>query len=247
MAIIILGDDPSSQAYVRQKVIKGQEIGAKITVHPLTKKTKEEELLKLLENLNNDPLVHGVIVQRPLPERFNIAKVNEKVLPKKDIDAFLPNSPYDPPLSKALDAILKTIHNYLKTETQFDDWLKTLRSVVIGKGETGGKPAIHYLQKKQVNTHIIDSHTINPQTITKSADLIITAVGKDSVITKEMITHGAILIGIGMHREKDGKMYGDFREEEIQDVAGFYTPTPGGVGPVNVACLLDNLITAASK
>lgn len=132
-------------------------------------------------------------------------------------------------------------------QTTFNSWLKKKSIVIIGKGATGGRPIIKTFRKMGIEPNVIDSKTKNPEDIKKNADIIISAVGKLDVVKKEEIKKGVILLSIGLHKEKDGKLHGDYEEEEIKDIAGFYTPTPGGVGPVNVACLLENLIKASAK
>lgn len=136
----------------------------------------------------------------------------------------------------------------------FKNWLSSKKIAVVGKGETGGKPIIEMLRKMNIEPSIIDSKTKNKELITKKADIIISAGGKPNVIKPEMIKkglpagrQGVILIGVGLHRGKDGKLHGDYDEEKIKNIASFYTPTPGGVGPVNVAMLLENLIKATEN
>ena len=136
-------------------------------------------------------------------------------------------------------------------ERQYPDkvksWLKSKNIITIGKGPTGGKPVIEHLKKFGLNPTIIDSKTSNPDQIIKNADIIVSCVGRENVIKPGSLKKGVILIGVGIFRGKDGKLHGDYNESEIENIASFYTPTPGGVGPVNVAMLMDNLLTAAEK
>ena len=128
---------------------------------------------------------------------------------------------------------------------ELTQWLKSRSIVVIGKGETGGRPIIQLFKQMEIEPTVIDSKTSNPEQFTKNADIIISAVGKPNVIEPRMIKKNSILISIGLSKGKDGKLHGDYDEEKIKNIASFYTPTPGGVGPVNVAMLLENLVTAA--
>lgn len=245
LVIILVGDDPASASYVNQKIKKAEEIGCKSTVYRLPTTVSEKELLSRLNDLNHLSTVDGIIVQRPLPNHINSKKVDELTNPNKDIDGFNSQSFFEPPLPLAVIEILKQIHaSTPRVEPRkFEEWLSFQNVVVIGKGETGGGPIIKYLQSIiGVEPLIIDSKTKNPDEITKNVDIIITTVGKQGLINKSNIKPGVILIGVGMSKGEDGKLHGDYNEEEIKDTASFYTPIPGGVGPVNVAMLLSNLL-----
>ena len=139
------------------------------------------------------------------------------------------------------------IYGSNKKEDQFYDYLRKTKIVLIGKGETGGHPISEALKKLHVKFNVIDSQTSEPGRVLKSADIIISAVGKPGVIKSETLKKGVVLVSIGLSKGEDGKMHGDYDEEEIKDIASYYTPTPGGVGPVNVACLLQNLVEATEK
>ncbi|MDO8639658.1 MAG: bifunctional 5,10-methylenetetrahydrofolate dehydrogenase/5,10-methenyltetrahydrofolate cyclohydrolase [bacterium] len=272
LAIILVGDDPASKAYVGQKELKATEIDAKATVINLKSEIQNSELIKLIEKLNNDNSVHGIIIQRPLPPQIDSKDVDLATDIKKDIDAFREDAPFPMPIVCAVLKILEEIHktkseirnpksetnsnnqNSNRSVSSFDirhsnfySWLQSENIVVIGKGETGGKPIIETFKKMGIEPNVIDSKTKNPQDIKKNADIIISAVGKLNVVKKEEIKKGVILLSIGLHKKKDGKLHGDYEEEEIKEIASFYTPTPGGIGPVNVACLLENLIRASAK
>ena len=269
LAVLLIGNDPASEAYVHQKKKRGEEIGCRVDVIGLPEQTSERELVALLGQLSRDPKVHGIIVQRPLPEHINEQKIDKAVVPEKDVDGFHPESPYQEPISLAVDGLLKealkeiaaqpnhpdqislnisdyaNIDHYIQSE--YKAWVQQKKVVVVGKGKTGGQPIIEYLKSLNVEPEIIDSKTPNPSEITKNADVIVSTVGKPGILRPDMIKNGAILIAIGMHKEEDGKLHADFDEEEMEGTVGFYTPVPGGVGPVNVAMLLSNLITAVEN
>lgn len=257
LVIILVGEDPASKAYVRQKEIKTQEISAKVTTYTLPGKTSQKELLSLVDKQNKDSTVHGLIVQIPLPSHINEDLVSEGVDPQKDIDSFNSNSQFKMPLAQAVLKILEEIHTRILLVTldkeypcqkeSFEKWLKSKNFVVVGKGKTGGKPTIEMLENLGIKPEIIDSKTKDPDAITKNADIIISAVGRPNIITSQMVKRGVILISVGLHKGEDGKLHGDYEEEDIKNKALFYTPTPKGVGPVNVAMLLENLITGAEK
>lgn len=222
LAVIQIGDNPASLAYIKQKQIAAEKIGAKVIV---------SNTLLDVTRFNEDPYIHGLIVQRPVP----IGAGEHTVTPKKDVDGFEENSPFDVPVAIAVYKILQSIKA---------DFSK--KFVVIGRGETAGKPILHYLEKLHCTTSLIHSKTPNSKEIMKHADVIISCVGKERVVTRESIKSDAILISVGIWRDSEGKLRGDYNEEEILDIASFYTPTPGGVGPVNVACLMQNLVKAST-
>lgn len=249
LAIILVGHDPASEAYVRQKKLKGEKIGARVTVLRYESRVSNEELLAAIQRYNNDQSVHGIIVQRPLPPHINSDSLDRAVDPQKDLDAFHPNSSYEIPIATAVFSILEYIFTAKsklnKKSIRFNAWLKQQKIIVIGKGQTGGGPIMSMLRREGIKPLIIDSKTANSEQITKEADIIVSAVGKPNVIKPKMVRKGVILISVGLHKGPNGKLCGEYEEEEIKNIASFYTPTPGGVGPVNVATLLANLISAA--
>lgn len=240
LVIILIANDPSSKAYVGQKILKAKEIGVKTTIVNLSSDISKSKLQKIIEEFNNDKNVHGLIVQRPLPRHIDNNAIAISILPQKDVDGLSPNSPFPMPLAAAVIKLLESINETKK--------LASKKVAVIGKGPTGGEPVIAMLRDKLgVQPLIINSKTQNPSLVTKNADIIISAVGKPNILNSQMIKKGSVLISVGLHKESDGKLHGDYEEEEIKHIASFYTPTPGGVGPVNVAMLLQNLVNAASR
>jgi methylenetetrahydrofolate dehydrogenase (NADP+) / methenyltetrahydrofolate cyclohydrolase len=252
LAIVLIGKDHSSKIYVNQKKIKGEGIGAKISIFNFSDKLNFGELKELVDKLNNDPKVHGIIIQRPIPPQINEMEAREIVLAEKDVDGFLPNSKFNEPIAEAVLEILKTVFRASRTSTpgveprSFENWLSEKNIVVVGKGKTGGRPVINLLNKLEIEPLIVDSKTLNSGRILKSGDIIISTVGKHGIIKTNEIKNGAIVIGIGMHKGNDGKLRPDYNQEEIAKISSFYTPVPGGVGPVNVAMLLKNLIKSAT-
>lgn len=247
LGIILIGNDPASIAYVKQKVITAEKIGIKTSLFQYSDSISTKDLLSHLFDLNHLKTVHGIIVQRPLPSHIDTDVISKAIDPKKDIDAFHPKSNFEPPIFMAVLEILNSIflRSILIQGCSFINWLKSKKVVVIGKGETGGKPIINMFRKMNIQPEIIDSKTENPKQFIKNADIIISAVGKPNVVKPETIKKNSILISIGLSKGKGGKLHGDYEEKEIKNIASFYTPTPGGVGPVNVAKLLENLIVAA--
>jgi len=247
LVVILVGNDQASHAYVRQKQKKGEEVGALVTVQMYGEDATTEQLLAEILKLNEDPLVHGIVVQQPLPSHIDTAKLIENTDPKKDVDGFHKDSPFTPPIAEAALRALDNIRLHLVQNGTLTEWLAGRRIAVVGKGETGGAPIIAKLKKLGIAPQIIDSKTENPIVIMQRTDVIISCVGKAGIIKKDMLKSGAVLIGIGMYRGSDGKMHGDYEEEEVKDIAAYYTPIPGGIGPINVAMLLENVVKAAEK
>ncbi len=237
LVIILVGNDPASESYVKQKVQKGEAIGIKVTVKNYQLTITNYQLLKAIEQLNNDNNVHGIIIQQPLPSQIDVSAVINAVSPQKDVDGFGPQTKFPMPLAVAVLKILQSVEK---------NWQKK-KIVIIGKGETGGGPIINKLRTMNIEPIIIDSKTQNPNKLTKTADIIISSVGKANIVKADAIKKGVILISVGLHKGEDGKLHGDYEENEIANIASFYTPTPGGVGPVNVACLLENLLQSAEN
>ncbi len=233
LAVILVGDNPASLAYIKQKQKAAERIGATVILSRQPPTITKETLQQLVSSFNADPKVHGLIIQRPVPDEVgDVSDVLNSVAKRKDVDGFLPHSPFDVPVARAVWEIIRSTR---KNPSHY---------VVIGRGETAGGPIARYLTKQGIDPQIIHSKTPNPTEIIKQADVIISCVGKERVVIKDTVKPGAILISVGIWRDEQGKLRGDYDEEEVADVASFYTPTPSGVGPVNVACLMQNLVKA---
>ncbi len=239
IAIITLGPESSWEIYVRQKIKVARELGIKAVLITL-ENADQDKLIRTVREIDSDPNYHGIIVQRPMPTTIDRTSVVSSISPEKDIDGFRPDSKFEVPVWLAVKKILHEsgIMNYeLWKEKMF---------VVLGKGETAGGPIARGLRQLGVEPQVIDSKTQNPGEILKSADVIISCVGKSGVVRRENVKKGAVLIGVGIHGEDPGSR-GDYNEQEIEQVAGAYTPTPGGVGPVNLSYLFSNLVQAAQS
>lgn len=243
IAIVTVGPEGAWMTYVRQKIkfAESNNIAHEL-IHLDTSST--EQLLEVVEKLNKDPLTHGIIIQRPVPEGIDRTRIVEAISPQKDIDGFRDDSKFQSPIWLAILFLLHHIHTQTHEKLNFTDWIASKQWVVVGKGETGGRPTIIELKKVNINPIVIDSKTRNvPEELSKG-DIIISGVGKKILQGKDLKS-GVVLIGIGIRREEDGKLYGDYDEADIEEKASFYTPTPGGVGPLNLAFLFSNLIKAA--
>lgn len=240
IAIITIGDEGAWEVYIRQKIKIAKELGIKAILLNLAD-SDEDRLLKTIKEVDSDPKYHGIIVQRPLTRGINRDAVINAISKQKDIDGFRADSPFSVPLWLASKRL---IEEALRGKNIKSGW-KMLKIAVIGKGETAGGPVIDGLKKLGNTPDVIDSKTENPDEILKKADVIVSCVGKAGIVNSTNIKKGAILIGAGI-RGESGKAYGDYEEKDISDLAGAYTPTPGGVGPVNLAYLYKNLVEAAS-
>ena len=268
LAVILIGDDPASISYIKQKQKAADFIGAKIIVKKLGKNIGAKDLIKVIRNLNKDPKIHGIIVQLPLPEHLNPSLILTHILPEKDIDGFHPDSLFIPPVAMA---VLKIFEKIRKQKSKNKITTRNSKILVIGRGMTAGKPIAKTLKKLGYKVSVAYSKTTQNKLVelAKSADAIISCVGRANMVKSDMVKENAIVIGVGIHREKvhlqdenrvlagipqagevntlKEKLAGDFNEAEISKVAGFYTPTPGGIGPINVACLMENLVKASRK
>lgn len=232
IGIITLGPESSWEVYVRQKIKVAGELGIKAVLINL-ENADEEKLIRTVREIDSDSNYHGIIIQRPIPSNFNREEVINSILPEKDVDGFRNDSKFEIPVWLAVKRLLE---ESLETRN-----LYKLSFVVIGKGETAGGPIIRGLRQMGVESQIIDSRTKNPVAILKNADIVISCVGKSGVVNSNKIKKGVILIGVGTHGEDSG-LAGDYNEREIESIAGAYTSTPGGVGPVNLSYLFSNLI-----
>lgn len=246
MTVFLVGDNPASRSYIAQKQKAGQAIGAEVNLIELPVTITEKELRDQIKKANDDSTVHGIIIQRPLPRETQVPpETLDKIALPKEIDGFVPNSPYTAPVALAVIAILEDIfYKHFNTpELDLITWLRPQTIVVIGKGVTAGKPTADIFAKLSVPVIVIDRSTPNPDEILQKATIIVSCVGQPRYVKKSAISDGVILISVGVSR-MDGKLAGDYDVEEIQKKAQFYTPTPGGVGPINVACLMQNLVKA---
>ncbi len=247
LAVIRVGEDPAITSYINQKDKMAKEIGAIVSVYNFPIAVKEEALKECIAFLQEKGSVHGLILQLPVPKHIDYEKLILDIHPDKDVDGFRPNSQFVIPVAQAALKVLEIpmIQETLTTGDSFNEWLRSKKIVVMGKGKTGGQPITKLLKERGVDVQTVDSSTTHVTDFTKAADIIISAVGKPKILTSDMIKKGAILVGVGMSMNDDGKFVGDYDEVDIQDKAEWYTPIPGGVGPVNVACLMENLVIAA--
>lgn len=246
LAILLVGEDPASQVYVKHKVADSEQTGLKATLERYPADLPEADLLARIRALNADAGVHGILVQLPLPKHMDSHKVIEAISPAKDVDGFhvasagalmvgqpgfWPCTPYG--CLKMLDAI------------GYD--LKGRHAVVIGRSNIVGKPMALMLLGRDATVTVCHSRTRDLGALTRQADVVVAAVGKRNVLTADMVKPGAVVIDVGMNRNEAGKLCGDVDFEGVRQVAGWITPVPGGVGPMTRAMLLVNTLEAAER
>lgn len=243
LAVVIVGDDPSSLTYINRKKKMGEEIGVMVSVYHL--KPKElENFYTTVKILNEDEEVDGIIIQRPVPLNIRKEELDILVRPEKDVDGFHPASRFTPPIGQAILTILEWVYQQEKDKQLFSDWLNQKKILVIGRGETGGGPIIKTFHKMKIPIQNAHSKTENIKELCLSSDIIISCVGKADIVRHDMVTKKTILLGVGMH--PDQTFVPDYNQEELKGCVAYYTPVPGGVGPVNVSYLLKNVVDASS-
>ena len=252
LAVVLVGEDPASQVYVRNKHKSTIEVGMNSFEHRLNADTSEADLLALIDQLNNDPTVHGILCQLPLPGHLNEELVINSIIPEKDVDGFhISNVGLLGTGQRSM--VPCTPLGCLMMLRDHHGSLSGLNAVVVGRSNIVGKPMANLLLKDSCTVTIAHSRTKNIEAICRAADIVVAAVGRPEMITGEWIGDGATVIDVGINRiphpEKEGKskLVGDVHFESAAKVAGAITPVPGGVGPMTIACLLANTLTACSR
>jgi methylenetetrahydrofolate dehydrogenase (NADP+) / methenyltetrahydrofolate cyclohydrolase len=237
VAVILVGNDHASEAYVSQKKKRAEENGIHVSLFHYDANIDTKILLAKVYTLNADESIHGIIIQRPLPSHINTQQITEQTNPQKDVDSFHIAAPFDPPLPAAVITILETIFaQHVDHSETFHLWLMKRHIVILGKGETAGAPIINYLKGIGCNPQVIDSKTKNKDSMLKQADIVISAVGQDGIITAETLKPGVILIGIGLHRNETGHLAGDYDESEVEKLWLFIHQTQAVLAPSMLPC-----------
>ena len=249
LAIIRVGDDSASQVYVASKKRQCKEIGIRSFEHILHSATKQKMILDLIQSINEDPEIHGLIVQLPLPKKFNTAEIIQAISPQKDVDGLHPlnlgklfcgiEGGFIPCTPKGCIKLIQTVQKNLKG----------LNAAVIGASNLVGKPLAHLLLKEGCTVSLLNSKTKNPKELCCQADIVVAAAGVPHLVQGDWVKIGAIVIDVGINRLVDtkGKAYliGDVNYDDVSKKAKAITPVPGGVGPMTVACLLENTVISA--
>lgn len=246
LAVIIVEGDGASRVYVNNKKKACEACGIKSLEYALEANVSEEELLKLIDKLNNDGSVHGILCQLPLPKHIDEKKVIDAISPKKDVDGFsevnvgkiwLGNYEFSPCTPMGVIELL----NYYKID------LEGKNCVIVGRSNIVGKPMAALLMEKNATVTICHSKTKDISFFTKNADVIVAAVGKAGFITADMVKDGAVVIDVGINRDANGKLCGDVDFDSVKEKASYITPVPGGCGPMTIAVLMKNTVAAAKN
>lgn len=246
LTVILVGDDPASQVYVRNKANTFTKLGLNSSVEQYPASLSEEALCNRIRELNNDPSVHGILVQLPLPANLDANKVIETISPEKDVDGFhISNA--GALMTGCPLFIPCTPYGVMKMLESENVELRGAEAVVIGASNIVGKPMALLLQKAGATVTICNSKTKDLAAHTRRADVLVVATGRPEMITGDMIKPGAIVIDVGINRGSDGKLKGDVEFSSAKEVAGAITPVPGGVGPMTIVMLLVNTIEAAER
>jgi methylenetetrahydrofolate dehydrogenase (NADP+) / methenyltetrahydrofolate cyclohydrolase len=246
LAAVLVGENPASVIYVRNKRKACEESGIYSEGHALPESTSQSDLINLIERLNKDPKIHGILVQLPLPKHHNVELVLNSISPDKDVDGLHPYNigklmmadPVFVPCTPAGVMAMLDFHSIP---------IEGRRAVVVGRSNLVGKPVAMLLMHRNATVTVCHSRTQNLAEICRSADILVAAMGKAKFVTEKMVKEGAAVIDVGINRLPDGKLVGDVDYEAVSKRAGWITPVPGGVGPMTIAMLLQNTLLSAKR
>lgn len=244
LAVVIVGEDPASQVYVRNKKRACEELGMYSEVYALPENTSESQLLELIDTLNSAPAIDGILVQLPLPKHINPDAVIANIRPDKDVDAFHPVNVGKIMIGK-YDFLPCTPAGVMQLLERSGIDIAGKRCVVIGRSNIVGKPQAMLMLHANATVTICHSRTENIAGICREADILVSAVGRAGFVTPDMVKEGAAVIDVGMNRDSEGKLVGDVDFAAVEPKAGWITPVPGGVGPMTITMLMKNTLSAA--
>lgn len=246
LAVIMVGDDAASKVYVRNKSRACEEIGIEYEEYLLKFDTTMEELLKLIENLNNNPNIDGILLQSPVPNHLDINKAFRAIMPEKDVDGFHPINAGK--LSIGEECFIPcTPHGVIRMLEEYKIEMQGKNVVILGRSNIVGKPLIQCCLQKNATVTVCHSKTQNISKITKNADILISAIGRAKFVKEDMVKENAVVIDVGINRNEEGKLVGDVDFENVSKKASYITPVPGGVGPMTIAMLMENVVKSAKQ
>lgn len=244
LAVILVGEDPASQVYVRNKSKACEKTGIEFEEYIFSVDITEAELIETIEKLNKDDSVHGILVQCPLPKHINTNRALRAISPSKDVDGFHPVNVGN--LSIGEDSFVScTPYGIVKMIEEYNIETEGKNAVILGRSNIVGKPLIQCMLNKNATVTVCHSKTKNIGEITKNADILIAAIGKPKFVKEDMVKDGAVVIDVGINRLDDGTIVGDVDFENVEKKTSFITPVPGGVGPMTIAMLLNNVVKSA--
>lgn len=245
LAVIMVGDDKASQVYVKNKSKVCDEIGIEFEEFILDKNIQQEELIELIKKLNSDNNIHGILLQSPIPAHLDINEAFKTINPEKDVDGFNPVNVGKLCLNQ--DTFVScTPYGIMKMFEAYNIDLTGKNVTIIGRSNIVGKPLIQCCLNKNATVTVCHSKTKDLKEHTKNADVVISAIGKSKFVTEDMIKSGAVVIDVGTNRGEDGKLTGDVDFENVSKKTSYITPVPGGVGPMTIAMLMNNVIKATT-
>ncbi|WP_430602201.1 bifunctional protein FolD [Enterococcus sp. DIV0724b] len=246
LVVLLVGENPASQTYVKNKDIAAAKIGIRSKIERLPETISETELLAVIAHYNQDPEYHGILVQLPLPKHIDEEKVLLAVDPKKDVDGFHPMNMGHLFIGEPT-MIPCTPYGIMKMFEAYNIDLQGKRAVVIGRSNIVGKPMAQLMMMKNATVTIAHSRTVDLPAVAREADILVVAIGRGHFVTKEFVKPGAVVIDVGMNRDENGKLIGDVKFDEVSPIASFITPVPKGVGPMTITMLMYQTVEAAKK
>lgn len=246
LAVILVGEDPASQVYVRNKIKACEEVGVKSFSYHLPAETTEQQLVSLIDELVASDNVHGILVQLPLPKHLNERAVLAHIPPSKDVDGFCAENVGNLAMNRTT-IVACTPFGVMKMLEKYGIDPKGKNAVVLGRSNIVGKPMAMLLLNADATVTVCHSKTKNLKEICAAADILVVAIGRAKFVTADMVKEGAVVIDVGMDRDENGKLCGDVDFEHVKDKASYITPVPGGVGPMTITMLLYNTVIAATR
>ncbi len=243
LAVIMVGNDPGSTVYVRNKSKACEKVGIEFEEFLFGEDTTEEKLLEVINKLNKDNTINGILLQSPVPNHIDINKAFRTISPDKDVDGFNPINVGN--LTIGEDAFIScTPYGIVKMFEEYNIELEGKNAVILGRSNIVGKPMIQCMLNKNSTVTVCHSKTRNIKEITRNADVLISAIGRPKFVTEDMVKEGAVVIDVGINRLDDGSIVGDVDFENVKEKTSYITPVPGGVGPMTIAMLLNNVVKA---
>ena len=246
LAVIMVGDDPASKVYVRNKSKACEEVGVEYKEYLLSSTTTQKKLIELIEKLNQDKTINGILLQSPIPANLDINEAFRTISPQKDVDGFNPVNVGKLVLNQ--DTFVScTPYGIMKMFEEYNIDLTGKNVVILGRSNIVGKPLMHCCLNKNATVTVCHSKTQNLAQKAKEADILISAIGKAQFVTADMVKENAVVIDVGINRLENGKITGDVDFENVKEKASYITPVPGGVGPMTIAMLMNNVIKATKR